>query len=84
MTIKKWIELKTEPGKPECKARLEIIPRGPFLLIPQHLADKFERDYISFNIQHSSSEFMLWLGYVTYAITDNGPVKCGYYYDTSD
>jgi len=82
--VNKWIQVSTQPGRPEILAKLENIPKGPYFLIPQHETDNFKKSPLSFQLK-PLEEFETRWGYSTFCIgPDFMPMLCGYHWDTSD
>lgn len=83
-----WISLPVVAGRPEVKARLREVPeKGPFIIVSQFDADRFERVYPAFDFEKVTikDKFETQLGHVTYYLTLSGKVvKVGYHFDTSD
>lgn len=84
----KWIHIPTPSGKPETKARLEILPPGPYVHIPQHKMDEFEKTFAVYPIDDKmvSKEFETRFGCTTYAVElpSGNPMRVAYHWDTSD
>jgi hypothetical protein len=80
-----WVEIKTCAGKPESKAILDPLPKGPYCLVKQSYKDEFEKDPHHFQGLIQIANFETRYGYCTYCVGPNfEPLLCGYHYDTSD
>lgn len=85
-----WKSIPVESGRQEVKGVFEPVPTGPFLLVPQHRADEFERRHFVMSFEDAGiiriEKFELRYGYVTFGVgplPNFDPVRCGYFFDTS-
>lgn len=80
-----WIKFKTEPGKAEVKERMESLPGGPYIYVPQHREQEFMKSYLTISHEFNRSKnFEFIFGYAVFAVTFDGPVLVGYWWDTGD
>lgn len=78
-----WIQYDTG-NRQEIRDELDHRPPGPYILIGQHQEAEFLQNFATMTAYEVSKEFKLEWGKATYAIGFDGPIKVGYYYDTSD
>lgn len=78
-----WIEYNTGSSQ-EQKGELDSRPPGPYILVDQDQEHEFIKHFSTMTNYKVSNEFRLEWGKVTFAIGFDGPIKVGYYYDTSD
>lgn len=78
-----WIQYDTG-NRQEIRGQSHHIPPGPYILIDQHRESEFLQNFATMTGYEVSKDFKLSWGKATYAVGFNGPIKVGYWYDTSD